>query len=636
MITDYLVTDTEKIFLHKIFWACEQIHWDKQISADEKQKIKSKLLDCIDNKLTFSLPIYQQIYNIYTENIKRKIFLKYTDILFQLSSLSIYKNRQGEIKKVLEDITDSGAINLSPLYYYSLEQLKNEILAINRKNEIKKAAEQIISSSNDSAFSKGIQQIAELTQTPIPEKQKSELERIKEEILNNIHKTDDLTSRAILKRDLRTSYNLADRDTEALINQLSVPPVPVPVVKKVVTFLQENLGGCDSIYPGLLPAFALTMISGLSGSGKSLLAYDLLFSYLNNEEFLGEKPSILAKNPKKRGLIINSDQPDMQAQAMLSQNIKVHRSGDSCDYVNNWTLADLAWLELLIKEVGYTFIVIDSFIGINSHLPAFDDCSPTAHLGLVRLQAIAQKYKCTIVIIHHANKDVLAKGVNKAKGSAYIVSTVSALWTIEQSPDHELKKEFQVMKIRNAPRQKLFLEFDPNTYTHQVIAGIDKNAADTAANVLSIFKQKQVRVSDAVELSVDDLMKSFTGSDKNTIKGRLYKALTKLEQRGEIQKRVDPTDYKRRLYSLKSAQVSETTASSTQELSPTDAIALPVLPSPIPPLNEPIEPVPQPENQDVLDLYDIQEILGEINPEAETYDSDSDYTEDEFGLEELD
>jgi hypothetical protein len=494
----------------------------------------------------FTTTMYRDIYGYLKEQFNKNLFPSPHAIWKYLAQFPENKSRSNHIRQ-----------SIFKLYEYDLIQfpsstpsgLASELLVSYRQRTVKKA---IQSNSIDFDLIKGL-----LNEIESPRNSKDIKSRIAE-----IEKLSPI-QQVLEKKKIRTDIGLLPQEFQELIDVVELESRPLPELVNGTQFLATDFGSSNWIYPALIPANGCTLICGLPGSMKTMFSYACMFSYLNNLPFLGEQPSILAIE-KKRGLIINADQPHNEAQAMLRESPNVWSAGDSWDILGGtgkdakWDLSHLALLENMIKVMSYTFIIVDSYVRIHAHLPKWDENKAEGAIGMNAFQELAGKYNCTFLIIHHANKDEGSSGVSKGRGATYIPGAASAVMNLtgtkpdkNGNQDHSIRF-LEIAKLRNATGGKYVIKFNPDTYNFDLMPDPNGQERLSVSRTADTFFNQVFFKNQTASYTTDQLIKQFPGGNvPGDRRGFMYKVLAKLEQRGLITKTCDPADRKRKLYKYK-------------------------------------------------------------------------------------
>lgn len=169
------------------------------------------------------------------------------------------------------------------------------------------------------------------------------------------------------------------------------------------------------ILPDHLPDHTAVTICARPGDGKTTVSL-LICADLSN----GRTPYTGTPCPPRNILIMSNEDSPARIRKLFTAaggNVKRLRV-ENCDAL--WQLPDLARLEKAISANAIGCVVVDSLAShsgksdLNSH-------QDTMQL-LVPLRALAEKYRCLILVIHHLNKSLSIDHINKVAGSIGIVA----------------------------------------------------------------------------------------------------------------------------------------------------------------------------------------------------------------------
>lgn len=545
LATNIIELDLEQIILSRVINAC-----------DHNSENIEKVIEVLAGLKTehFSSALHRDIFLYYSQEIKKDTRASaFYHLLKYLCDKPQWKQQQHIVKQSVNNLKFFFPDDLS-LLGLPLAQLSQDLIKWHKERKIKAS----LSNSENIDFDYVSELLKDLEPTP----KTSAADKLKSSIDELLNATSPYDA-ALIKRQLRQGMGLTPQEILEVVEAEAAAALPSPQVQRGVDFLQKDFGTSSWIYPGIIPANGCILINGLPGSMKTMFSYALLMSYLNNLPFLGEAPSSLCANPNKRGLIINADQQPSEAKDMLSQSPLVWAAGDSWDMIGGnpqegrWTLQYLPMLEEQIKVMGYTMIIVDSYVKVHSHLPKWDENKAEGALGMNAFQDLASKYNCTFIIIHHANKDESSRGVSKGRGATYIPGAASAVMNLDApKPDKNgnldpLVRFLEIAKLRNATASKLIIRFNPQTYSFDLLPD-NQGQERLRLNHIADNLYTQIFVQNANEkYTVERIMNNLHVEIGGDRKAFAYKILNKLEQRGLINKSVDPHDYKRRLYSFK-------------------------------------------------------------------------------------
>jgi hypothetical protein len=503
-----------------------------QISENSASEL-CQVLDIlhIEQGSFFSFTLYQDLFTYIHKCFCEDKYPSMWELTKHIQNLPKYKSQREAIKHQIHQLVDLCESTIFSLNSISIIDLANQLVVNSRMREINRRLENGVNSPEEVSIIKNL-----ISAIEEPTSSRKKLQRKIEQYRDSKDPIDKIES----KRAMRMMGFSPQEVLEVTDN--FVPPRPIPKITSALDFLNEKFSEASWIYPGLIKSGVVNLVTGQGGSGKTLFCYECMLSFLSSSDFIGESPSRIVMNPENRGLIINADQPAVDAQEMLKNNPKAWRLARDGKYdiiSTDWCLGDILQLEMLLRDKIYNFVVIDSYKAIHSHLYGWDENHPSASMGIKELQKLCTLYGCTMLLIHHAG-NTQEKGRHKSRGHSSIPDTASSVLSISASVIDDQKGDpnirfLEISKTRNSERTKLTLKFNPLTYSYELLPdtnGLERGRINTLANNLMIeFK----RVFPDL-LSVDELLKKVSGGDRKTL---LAKALQKLEQRGWVEKIVD-------------------------------------------------------------------------------------------------
>jgi len=170
------------------------------------------------------------------------------------------------------------------------------------------------------------------------------------------------------------------------------------------------------MWPGFIRLGKVCLITGEGGVGKSTLTYKLIAAITMGAPFPGQDEATV---PPSFCLVQNSeDEPFEDTLPQLkhfgadtSKVRSIMADGDPL------TLLDPRFEEA-VAELGAKLLVIDPY---TTFLGSSNMYSPQSmRNALNRLQEIAQKHKCSVILVGHVNKNEGAKSSNRHLGSSDI------------------------------------------------------------------------------------------------------------------------------------------------------------------------------------------------------------------------
>lgn len=367
------------------------------------------------------------------------------------------------------------------------------------------------------------------------------------EVMKQYTATQDPLQQTMLKNWL-LQQGFAANIVDSILGNANALPRKAPTIMTGAEFNNYQFPTSGWIYPELLIDCGVQLISGLPGAMKTTFAYDMMFHYLNGLPFLGEELSREAKSGRRMGLIINSDQQSREMQAytknaplavQASKDGRYHVIGGNPDE-EKWTIKYLPWLERQVAENQYSLIIIDSYNAIHSHLPDWNENLSTAAQAINALRAIAEKYNCAIIVIHHDGKREDGSATIKTRGNTAIPGAASAVMSlVEPKEDRNGNRDplirfLEISKLRGAATSKMVIKYDPVARSFNAMPDGSPTNRSTLNNIANNLYNTKFNSTN--EYLFPELLKSFQAGVTGDRQLFLARVLGKLEQRGVIEK----------------------------------------------------------------------------------------------------
>ena len=261
-----------------------------------------------------------------------------------------------------------------------------------------------------------------------------------------------------LRRKIQSTYHLSNIAFQKLVEKAEAEANRPP---KVVENLEEFFEGEDEelewIVPRHIPRKNLLLLYGDSKTGKTSLVNDLANKVVNGGFFLDE--------PVKAGhrfAFYSCDETKSVTKARMKRcGINLLKNKESCYYSNFVDLENLTEFEKEIKERQPDLIFIDCLFALANHLGLKpDDFEFTRYVR--KLVNVCEKYNCTIILLHHANKDQLKTGLSSCYGSSALVSIPWGIWELkrEDLKDETNPKRILKMTLRSEESTRHVLKFN--------------------------------------------------------------------------------------------------------------------------------------------------------------------------------
>lgn len=310
----------------------------------------------------------------------------------------------------------------------------------------------------------------------------------------------------------------------------------------------EDLFGLEGeplrwLAPGFMPAKTSVLLSGLPGSGKSLLALDLAYAICRGEKFLGEQCA------KGKVLYLASDQPLNQTKQYLwergfenSDPLTIVGEGQG---MSAWSVRKLEDLESWLLLGGYSLVIVDSIRSTICYPLGLEEKSE--HIGhwMKEAERVVIRHGSSLLWIHHDNKDKDLKGVSRSSGSTAIPANVSVHMRIENASGDETTpmRRLTMPKTRNFEAQSLEIQFKPETYEWELIGRTGESPEVARDNqTLGQKIQALLQKHPGIGLEVSEIKQAIGDSPS------VYKVLSRLEAQGILGKRRSAVNPKAKVY----------------------------------------------------------------------------------------
>ncbi|PIN81688.1 circadian clock protein KaiC, partial [Candidatus Woesearchaeota archaeon CG10_big_fil_rev_8_21_14_0_10_30_7] len=202
--------------------------------------------------------------------------------------------------------------------------------------------------------------------------------------------------------------------------------------------LQQKTGisGFDEVLNGGIPKYSLILLSGTSGSGKTILSFQWLF----NGAKQGENGLYISITEPLFMAVRNIESMKFYDRKIIEQEkIKLFDIKEDLDYEKIEPHSILSYIEQKVKETNAKRIVIDSITAI---LYALNDQSKIAHF-LFELKKILATLGCTTILI--------SKVTDATKYSSYSILELipDGVFSLTNTVgENQIVKKLQVIKMR--------------------------------------------------------------------------------------------------------------------------------------------------------------------------------------------
>ena len=181
-------------------------------------------------------------------------------------------------------------------------------------------------------------------------------------------------------------------------------------------------GKTEYLVDTFIPKGEMIILHGASGTGKTRLALDLAYAMLADGTFLGE--SVKAG----KVLLIASDQSKHVTKRTLElRGFDLLNNRNDFFVCRNFQLNQLKLLRQILTELNPDLVIFDSLTSITSEI-AIDENKAEIAKAVKNLREVLESQKTSSVLIHHDNKNIMAKGRDKMAGSSRLQGVCHSTW----------------------------------------------------------------------------------------------------------------------------------------------------------------------------------------------------------------
>jgi len=325
--------------------------------------------------------------------------------------------------------------------------------------------------------------------------------------------------------------------------------------------LDSESEAMDWLVSGLLPVGETVLLCALPKVGKSKLAIDLAFSVATGESrFLGQETK------QGKVLLITPDASKMSLKQELTKRGFRKQDSPNLHIFPEWSIDQMAVLEEELENFGPDLVVIDSLKKITVGKEISENSEEFAN-NIIALNDMLKRYRATGILVHHANKNNDAIGVERARGSTAIVGACWGTWMLERIPkkdpnnakrmivDPKDPKRIFTATCRDAEGTTLNIEFnvENNSWEFMGEVGLDEQEAKQQSTyqerILKVLRDNQRNLSGP---EIMELM-GIGREQRNSV----YTVLGRMENKRLINSRPAPGDKRFNLYSLYASQLND-------------------------------------------------------------------------------
>ena len=303
-------------------------------------------------------------------------------------------------------------------------------------------------------------------------------------------------------------------------------------------FLQLEDSAIDFLVNGYCLTRSSGILSGLPGSGKTIVALQLAYAVATGGEFFGEQCK------QAPVLFISMDQPsNITKRYLIDMGItdleNFHLVSETRETAG-WTIKDLEFLEQLVSEIKPGLVIIDSIRTTVGYPLGIEEKSEMMGHWLKEVERLVCR-EAALLWIHHDNKDKEKHGVARCSGSTAIVGNVSFHLRLEKSSkdDSDPNRLLTMPKTRGFDPVNVQLKFNPETscFDYLGLVGESEQAA----------QQRVTHQEKVLKLLSSQPGVGFEGQEIKDYVGcgdYIHVLLSRMVTRGIIGKRRSQTNHK--------------------------------------------------------------------------------------------
>jgi hypothetical protein len=237
---------------------------------------------------------------------------------------------------------------------------------------------------------------------------------------------------------------------------------------------------------GIMPLGSVMLLAASGGTGKSTLIYNWALNIALGQSWSGRRCM------KGKSLIIQSDEPLVDTSEKLGV-IGFQEAGleeGEIAFWESWRFGHMKQLEEYVRRHRPLFVAIDSLTACLAGMDV-DLVKSSAGDVIYGLRDIANKYKCSICILHHLNK---SGGLRDSTSFVDNVSEVVKLTRPENNPDPN-QFTFEWLKSRSGLTGKHNLQRDTLNYGWRYAGPVGGSLEELDRVINAVNMRKKERLS---------------------------------------------------------------------------------------------------------------------------------------------
>lgn len=358
-----------------------------------------------------------------------------------------------------------------------------------------------------------LQEKPQAVNIPAPDPTQERLEKTLSDFEKVISKLTDISATSGKAKQFydytrfRKEIGLSDRELKQIwqLSQLEQKPFkPVDVHE----FIGENLESRQWLISKFMPLGSLVIWYAEGGRGKTLAAYDALRSIATGDNWLGSR----VHQPRKC-LIIQTEESKADTRDRLIIQGYLDSVPERQIWIENqYTFSQIDELAEFVKENGVSIVMIDSLTTASQDASAGENDVAYGNTLLELRKKVVDPLACTVLVIHHENKNLSMRGSSAIKAN---VDFVVRLHT-GGSEDKLSKTEriFELEKARGGIMGRYVINLDTFNYRWTLLGEIDEYgnrrvADDRVASTVYNHLTSKVGKDFTVKEIFEDLNQAF-------------------------------------------------------------------------------------------------------------------------------
>lgn len=363
--------------------------------------------------------------------------------------------------------------------------------------------------------------------------------------LQALQQESDLVKKTRRRAEIASHYGISKQEIQELLKHLDQKTTtPQKTWYSFDEFFNEGSEAIEWVVPQLLPRGETLLLAAQAKCGKTALATDIMYAVLSGSTVIGEQVGL-----KGKVLLISSDEsPNSTRRRMRLRGFDLLDERSNLRLMTHLDITNLAELEAKLEDFRPDLVVIDSLTTICSEVGISEKDSEYAKY-IYNLKAVLERYNAACILIHHENKDPLAKGINQVSGSARIPAAVWGILQLKAVNPNDDSDPQRWLKIK--PREgeaiTLKLQLNPkNVWLRDGIWTCTGELGDESG-------EKKTQGDRVIELLRQYSPKGLTHQEIDNalnIGRSLYQVLDRLEDRQLVTKRSSEFNSRQWVYAV--------------------------------------------------------------------------------------